>query len=169
MSCTPQWSLRGNQHVYINNSQEAITEATKENLIWKTFTTYSILVLQTPFKFQTNMKFFEDFVCVLQMTFLTKIKKILMSVLGLNSKDRKSTRDKANISNPKVNRGCAPLTSNRISAECVQISLAPSIPYIPLGSTILGDSTLWSTYLLIWSLNTLRTLYTGILKAELYF
>ena len=56
-----------------------------------------------------------------------------MSVLGLNSKGRKSTRDKANISNPKVNRGCAPLTANRISADCVQISLGPSIPYIPLG------------------------------------
>ena len=55
-----------------------------------------------------------------------------MSILGLNSKDRKSTRDKANISNPKVNRGCAPRTANRISADCVQISLAPSIPYIPL-------------------------------------
>ena len=80
---------------------------------------------------QTNMKFFEDFVCVLQMILLTK--KILMSVLGLNSKDRKSTRDKVNISDPKVNRGCAPLTANRISADCVQISLGPSIPYIPLG------------------------------------
>ena len=55
-----------------------------------------------------------------------------MSVLGLNSKDRKSTRDKANISNPKVNRGCAPLTPNRISSDGVQISLGPPIPYIPL-------------------------------------
>ena len=55
-----------------------------------------------------------------------------MSILGLNSKDRKSIRDKANISNPKVNRGCAPLTANRISADCVQNSLGPSIPYIPL-------------------------------------
>ena len=62
-----------------------------------------------------------------------KNKKILMSVLGLNSIDRKSTGDKANISNPKVNRGCAPLTANGISADCVQISFGPSIPYIPLG------------------------------------
>ena len=62
-----------------------------------------------------------------------KNKKILKKVLGLNSKDKKSTRDKANISNPKVNRGCAPLTANRTSADCVQISLGPSIPYIPLG------------------------------------
>ena len=59
--------------------------------------------------------------------------KILMSVLGLNSKDRKSTRDKANMSNPKVNRGCTQLTASRISADWVQISLGPSLPYIPLG------------------------------------
>ena len=52
---------------------------------------------------------------------------------GKDSKDRKSTRDKANISNPKVNRGCAPLTANHTSADCVQISLGPSIQYIPLG------------------------------------
>ena len=50
-----------------------------------------------------------------------------------NKKDMKSTGDKANISNPKVNRGCAPPTANRTSADCVQISLRPSIPYIPLG------------------------------------
>ena len=56
-----------------------------------------------------------------------------MSELGLNSKDRKSTRDKANISNPKVNRCCVQLTANRTSTDCVQISLGPSIPYIPLG------------------------------------
>ena len=85
-----------------------------------------------PFKFLNNMKIFADFVCVLQMILLTKI-TILLSVLGLNSKDRKSTRDKANISNPKVNRGCVPLTANRISADCVQISLRPSKPYIPMG------------------------------------
>ena len=64
--------------------------------------------------------------------FSAKIKKILMSELGLNSKDRKSTRDKTNISNPKVNRGCTPLTADRTSADCMQISLGPSIPYIPL-------------------------------------
>ena len=63
-----------------------------------------------------------------------------MSVLGLNSKDKKSTRDKANISNPKVNRGCDPLTANRLSADCVQISLGHSIPYIPLGVYHTGGS-----------------------------
>ena len=48
-----------------------------------------------------------------------------------HSKDRKSTKDKENISNPNVNRGCPPLTANRTSADCVQISLRPPIPYIP--------------------------------------
>ena len=60
------------------------------------------------------------------------LKKILMLVLGLHRKDRKSTKDKANISNPKVNKGWPPLTANRTSADCVQISLGPSIQYIPL-------------------------------------
>ena len=46
-----------------------------------------------------------------------------MSVLGLNNTDMKSIGDKANISNPKVNKGCAPLTANPTSADCVQISL----------------------------------------------
>ena len=61
-----------------------------------------------------------------------------MSVLELHSKDRKPVRDKANISNPKVNRGCAQLTANRSSADCVQISFEPSIPYIPLGVYHIG-------------------------------
>ena len=78
-----------------------------------------------------------------------KSKQILKSVLGLNSKDRKSTRDKTNISNPKVNRGCAPLTANRTSADWVQISLGPSIPYIPLGVYHTGDSTLWIKWVCI--------------------
>ena len=55
-----------------------------------------------------------------------------MLVLGLHSKDRMSTKDKVNICNPKVNRGSTPLTANRISADCVQISLGPPIQYIPL-------------------------------------
>ena len=55
-----------------------------------------------------------------------------MLVLGLQYQDRKSTKDKANISNTKVNRDCPPLTANHPSADCVQISLWPSIQYIPL-------------------------------------
>ena len=55
-----------------------------------------------------------------------------MLVLGLHSEDMKSIRNKSNISNPKVNRGCPPLTAKRIAADCVQISLGPSIQYIPL-------------------------------------
>ena len=77
------------------------------------------------------MTCFEDFVCVLQMILLTKIKSLRCWYWG-STVDRMSTRDKANIRNPKVNRGCPPLTANCISADCVQISLGPPIQYIPL-------------------------------------
>ena len=57
--------------------------------------------------------------------------KISMLLLGLDSKDRKSTGDKANICYPKVNRGCPPLTVNCASPDCVDILLGPSKQYIP--------------------------------------
>ena len=56
-----------------------------------------------------------------------------MLQLRLHSEDRKSTRDKANINIPKLNRGYPPFTANRTSADWVQISLGPSIQYILLG------------------------------------
>ena len=68
-----------------------------------------------------------------------------MLVLGLHSKDRKYTRDKASISYHKVNRGCPSLTENRTATDCVQISLGPSIQYIPLRVYHTGDSTLCNT------------------------
>ena len=49
-----------------------MTQATNENIKWRT--TYSLLVLQTPSTFYTDMKVFEDFVSVLQVILLTKIK-----------------------------------------------------------------------------------------------
>ena len=83
-----------------------------------------------PIQILNQHYFFEDFVFDLQMIILAK--KILLLVLGLRSKDGKSTRDKSNINNHKVNRGCPPLTANRITADCVQISSGPSIKSIPL-------------------------------------
>ena len=74
--------------------------------------------------------FFEDFVDVLQMILWEKKS---MLVLGLYSKNKKSLKDKANIGNPKVNRGCPPLTANRTSADYGENSLGSSIQYIPLG------------------------------------
>ena len=67
-----------------------------------------------------------------KLYFWLKIKKISMLVLGFHSKDRKSMKDKSSISNPKENRGCPPLTASRTSVDCVQVSLGPSIQYIPL-------------------------------------
>ena len=54
-----------------------------------------------------------------------KNKKNINFGTGAPQQDRKSTRDKANISNPKVNRGCPPLTANRISADCAKFHLDP--------------------------------------------
>ena len=71
-------------------------------------------------------EFFEDFVYVLQMILLTKLKKLWYGYL-LHSKDRTSTRDKSNIGNPKVNGGCT-----------------HSQPHL---------SRLWSKF--IWTLNTI--------------
>ena len=62
-----------------------------------------------------------------------------MLVLGAHNKGRTSTTDKANIGNPKVNRGCHPLTSNRTSADCVENSFGPSVQYIPLGDYHTGS------------------------------
>ena len=53
-------------------------------------------------------------------------------MLGLHSKDRKPTRDKSNIGNPKVNRGCPPPIANSTSADFDENSLGPSVHYIPL-------------------------------------
>ena len=59
-------------------------------------------------------------------------------------------------SNPKVNRGCAPLTANGISADCVQISLGPSIPCIPLEVYHTGGYNamflLLTSYFVLWIL-----------------
>ena len=109
MRCTLQWSLSGHQHVCISNSQEAITQATKGYLRW-------------------------IFMCPWNDTF-NKNKKISMSELGLNSKDRKSTRDKANISNPKVNRGCAPFTTNcpHLSRLCAHFTWTLNTTYFTGG------------------------------------
>ena len=62
----------------------------------------SIFVLQTPFKFWIYMIFFEDFVSVLQIILLTKIKKMSVLVLGLHTKDRKTTRDKRKSSKQRL-------------------------------------------------------------------
>ena len=56
-----------------------------------------------------------------------------MLVLDAHNKDRESFRYKANTGDPKVNRGCPPLTANHISADCVENSLGPSVQYKPLG------------------------------------
>ena len=122
-----QWLLSGHQHVCISSHKQLKKTSDGRR---------SELTQCWSYKPLLNFNPIWNFLKILYMSFkwyFWQKYEILMSVLGLNSKDRKSTRDKANISNPKVNRGCAPLTANCTSADCVQISLGPSIPYIPLG------------------------------------
>ena len=53
-----------------------------------------------------------------------------MLALGSHSKDRKSTRDKANIGNPKVNKGCPPTHSQpHLSRLCGKFTWTLSTIY----------------------------------------
>ena len=56
-----------------------------------------------------------------------------MLVLGPRGNDGEYPRNKANIGNPKVNRDCPSLAANCTLADCMEITLGPSIQYIPLG------------------------------------
>ena len=70
---------------------------------------------------------------------LNKNKKISMLELGLHSKDRKSTRDKANISNPNVNRGCRPTHSQlHLSRLCANFTWTLNTIYSTEGLPYLG-------------------------------
>ena len=53
-----------------------------------------------------------------------------MLVLGSSLNDRKSSRNKADMGNPKANRGCTPSTMNCSSAECGQNSRGPQSRHI---------------------------------------
>ena len=55
------------------------------------------------------------------------------SLLGSSFNDRQPSRDKANIGNPKANKGCPLSTVNRTSAEYVQNSKRPPSRHIEMG------------------------------------
>ena len=71
--------------------------ATEENLKWKTFPTWSVFVPQNPFRFETYMEFLNIFV-PFKLYFWHEWKKSML-VLGPHGKDKKCSRDKANICN----------------------------------------------------------------------
>ena len=56
-----------------------------------------------------------------------------MFVLGLHDKDRKYSRDKVHMGNPKVNKCCSPLTASHTSADCMNFTPGPLIQHISLG------------------------------------
>ena len=55
--------------------------------------------------------------------------KFFCLVLGSSSKDKKSSRDKANLGHPKANSGCAPYTASHTSAQCVKTHQDPTALY----------------------------------------
>ena len=72
--------------------------------------------------------FFIDFDGDIQMMLRTIM---IFFMLALN--DRKSSRGRANIVNPKTNKGCPPFTVNHTSAQYVENSRGPSPGYIQMG------------------------------------
>ena len=80
------------------------------------------------------------------------IKKIML-VLVHHGKDRMFSRDRASISNPKLNICFPSLTDNSATTDCMEITLGPSIQHIPLGfyhtggfNAIWNISFLWRRY-----------------------
>ena len=65
-----------------------------------------------------------------------------MLVLGPSLNERKSSRDKANMGNPKANRGCPPSTVNLTSTVC-KTHEDPDLAVLRWGTLILEGSTLW--------------------------
>ena len=120
VKCTLQWSLSGHQHVCISYSQEHIKRQLK-----KTSNRRSSQLTQ--------------YLSYILLIFFWQKEKKYMLVLGSHSIDRKSTGDEANIGNPKLKRGCPPLTANHISADCEEASLGP-VQYIPMGVYHTGGS-----------------------------
>ena len=67
-----------------------------------------------------------------------------MFVLWPRGKDRKYPRDKPNIGNPEVNKGCPSLTANPTLADYMEITFGPSIQHIPLGVYCTGGfNAMW--------------------------
>ena len=74
--------------------------------------------------------------------------KTLILALGLHSEDRKSTRDKSNIGDPKVNRGRPPLTSTAPQQTEMKIHLDTQYNILHWGSTMLEVATLWAALII---------------------
>ena len=84
----------------------------------------------------------EIFLKILYVSFNNK--KNSMSVLGLNSKDRKSTRDEANIN---TQTEVVPYSQPTVSQQIVcKFHLDPQYHTFHWGFTILGNSTPWLSW-----------------------
>ena len=85
--------------------------------------------------------FFEILFVSFKWYFWHKWKKLKL-VLGPRSKDRKYSRDKANLCNPEVNKGCPPLTANCTSKDCLEMHQDLQCNILHWWSIIVGVSML---------------------------
>ena len=132
MNCTLQWSLSGHQHVCLSNSKRP----SHRQLTKTSNGRHSQLNQYWSYKPHSNFKptwiFWRFCMCTSNDTF-DKNKKSWCWYWDSTAKTESLLEIKQTKVIPNENWGCAPLTANRTSADCVQISLRPSIPYIPLG------------------------------------
>ena len=154
MGCTLQWSLSGHQHVSTSYSQEYIKRQQKKISNGRSSQLNQYLSYKPHSNFNPTWTVLK-ILCVSFKWYFWQKWKISMLVLGLHSKDRKSTKDKGNISNPKVNRGCPTLTANTASQQTVfKFDLDPQYTIFHRGSTVLGvcyvDMLMYSDHLQNW-------------------
>ena len=126
---TLQWSLSGHQHVCSSYSQRTSKVTWRKPRI-KDVSNFIKICSTNPIQV-LNLQDISRRYCLCPWNDIFHIKKSML-VLGPCHKDRKYPRGEANIGNPKVNRGCPSLTANCTLADCMEITLGPSIQHIPL-------------------------------------
>ena len=93
-----------------------------------------------------NDFFFVDFDGDIQMMSPNLI-IFFMLVLGSPFNDRKSSRDKASVSNPKANRLSSTHRKPHFSSVCAKLTRNSHLAILRWGTLILGGSTLWQRWL----------------------
>ena len=141
MRCTLEWSPSGHQYVCISYSQLDIRRQLKKTMNRRCFQLHQYLSYKSYSSFKPTCIFLKISCMSFKWYFWKKKKSML--VLGLDSINRKSVKDKANIGNPKVNRGCPHSLLTALQQTVMKIHLDPQYNIFHWGSTILGVSTLW--------------------------
>ena len=122
-----QWSL-SNHHMFAQ-----VTSKSNWRIPWIHDVSNLINICPTnPVQVLNLHEIFQRF-CLCTWNDIFDMNKTVIVGTGARGKDGKYLRNKANIGNPKVNRGWPSLTANHILADCMEITLGPSIKHIQLG------------------------------------